>query len=765
MGIKGGLWLRAGSLIRAGGPIRVDVPIVVRHPFGSTVARLYMLVMFSSHRSFNPSTFADHLTRQLHTRHDGSSGGFQPTSANTSRQLAPKPGSNTQLQRKRRRLSPVQPVPNRPQSLDHHGNSVSTPSTDRQIRTSPTENHGPAMSVSRSCAMQSRESKATEPVAASEETWLEGEQSAPRDLGVISQRQWPVLDSTERSISDILHGSAEPEAQPPASRPPEITAAETAESPHDKPHLSGGAKNHKRLWPVCSIGMGTVDGDNRNASDPQRWHTPGSSSPGSAGFTGIPKPGASTSPCTIQTGTQNSSARGNPTRGSKTASNCPTGNRHKGPSRRPRKSGQSLTSISKTQYHTRKPARSGGSQCYYCGKGLLYMAARYRCCHCTIELCHSCSPNASLIHPGHRFLSRDNMSPDELQGDARQDPSMDIGPSPDRQGDERDTEAGTGKESDGRHETDAGADMGADSDPDDTKSAETPKLYQYACYYCHKELAHLRYECQDCSDIVSSCLSCRAHHDPRHVFLAIGQPVRSRQPRTDGHSDASHASQDGHDGDLYEAVADPDEDVLLGGFDADDPDKVGDGEEDADSVDGESGESGDEGSSSNVEESDARVRGAVVRRQQQHPSTSSLVSYNPTQDTVSISRESFTRLSGFVRSLLDVAEQKITTQARPRPTARAGNASAAQAAMDLLDFDIGDARVDGDEEESSVLMSPPSLVTTSALGRSPRRPWLPEDKRQLVAMKQKGWTNVRIAKALGRSQGAVSQQWRKQVEG
>lgn len=41
-----------------------------------------------------------------------------------------------------------------------------------------------------------------------------------------------------------------------------------------------------------------------------------------------------------------------------------------------------------------------------------------------------------------------------------------------------------------------------------------------------------------------------------------------------------------------------------------------------------------------------------------------------------------------------------------------------------------------------------------------RRPWLPQDKRQLAGMKGKNWSIERIARVLGRSDGAVAQQWR-----
>jgi hypothetical protein len=84
-----------------------------------------------------------------------------------------------------------------------------------------------------------------------------------------------------------------------------------------------------------------------------------------------------------------------------------------------------------------------------------------------------------------------------------------------------------------------------------------------------------------------------------------------------------------------------------------------------------------------------------------------------------------------------------------------------------LDFDAG--YVSGEEDktmQSPVTTSPSSSVSTRSASKSirSRQPWLPRDKQALASMKGKGWSDERIAKALGRSGGAVAQQCRKQRE-
>lgn len=56
---------------------------------------------------------------------------------------------------------------------------------------------------------------------------------------------------------------------------------------------------------------------------------------------------------------------------------------------------------------------------------------------------------------------------------------------------------------------------------------------------------------------------------------------------------------------------------------------------------------------------------------------------------------------------------------------------------------------------------PPGHEGTDAAKSSSRRQWLPEDKRQLRKLKRKGHTDEEVAARLGRSVGAVKQQWRK----
>ncbi|KAG6354876.1 hypothetical protein INS49_003957 [Diaporthe citri] len=81
------------------------------------------------------------------------------------------------------------------------------------------------------------------------------------------------------------------------------------------------------------------------------------------------------------------------------------------------------------------------------------------------------------------------------------------------------------------------------------------------------------------------------------------------------------------------------------------------------------------------------------------------------------------------------------------------HASNVESSNPLNDFELPDAS-SSDESELSIEPTPVSS----------RRRWLPDDRKQLRKMKKQGWSNTRIAGALGRSPGAISQQWNKEKE-
>lgn len=75
----------------------------------------------------------------------------------------------------------------------------------------------------------------------------------------------------------------------------------------------------------------------------------------------------------------------------------------------------------------------------------------------------------------------------------------------------------------------------------------------------------------------------------------------------------------------------------------------------------------------------------------------------------------------------------------------------------LLNFPVNldSLDTDGDHDEEDNHAENRRQKTT-------RHAWTPEDRQRLREMKRKGWTDERIGRALGRSPGAISQQWRKQ---
>jgi hypothetical protein len=198
-------------------------------------------------------------------------------------------------------------------------------------------------------------------------------------------------------------------------------------------------------------------------------------------------------------------------------------------------------------------------------------------------------------------------------------------------------------------------------------------------------------------------------------FLPIRQPARRRETSPVDHGDPDGESGD-EGGDNADRTA---RHSLTEEFDGEDESDTNDlgGLGDDDSVAGAPDSAQrDGGSGHNTEKSNVRVHGGVIWRQQHQPN-SSVISYNPADDTFSISRE------GFIRLL-----QRGAIQTNPGARAIAGSsAGAEQTAMDLLEFDLSGIGEDGDEEQSLVSTNLASPFITRATN-GVRVPWLPEQE-------------------------------------
>ncbi|OTB04786.1 hypothetical protein M426DRAFT_320377 [Hypoxylon sp. CI-4A] len=74
----------------------------------------------------------------------------------------------------------------------------------------------------------------------------------------------------------------------------------------------------------------------------------------------------------------------------------------------------------------------------------------------------------------------------------------------------------------------------------------------------------------------------------------------------------------------------------------------------------------------------------------------------------------------------------------------------------------GNGHVDNNQDALFNLLKLGGHRTRKRSGPKSGRVWLPQEQQRLRELKDKGWSNVRIAIELKRSEGAISQQWRKQ---
>lgn len=436
----------------------------------------------------------------------------------------------------------------------------------------------------------------------------------------------------------------------------------------------------------------------------------------------------------------------------------------------------------------------GSRECYLCGRGLGHV--RHACMDCSALICPSCVINAATFHPGH------TLQPAAVRG-GHEEPR----PSPAVQQDGRRSQRKykcfvcQQELRDERYKCQTCPDdlslckSCLDMHPEDhvfeviscTHSGSTrpPReeshdhLPLFRCFICKQQLSDVRYECGTCSDNLNFCEAHREMHPEDHPLAAIKCAVRgSAQPDGsigEGTGSASHA------------------DVR------------------ADELGSEHGRaSTGEGAGGDPHPAEPRRRSArlgsqsaVVNRprheqhfhhdgsddDEDHPAAQQLISKRhpgrlPSQVTVTFSRQ---RLLQFARTAYAKADLAL---------ALAQAADEAGPSGREIDYDgpgrdqhgeIGangeHERPDGGDDEEYDLYKLLDfdldfpLIGTPEQRRPARRRhhggnewssthqrWAPDEKQQLRALKRQGKSDAHIATVLGRTPGAVAQQWRKQCQ-
>lgn len=367
--------------------------------------------------------------------------------------------------------------------------------------------------------------------------------------------------------------------------------------------------------------------------------------------------------------------------------------------------------------------RHQASNCSLCGE-VLTGAPRYQCPQCrNIQYCVGCNVNAARLHPAHLL---DLVQPTEnntCEEQQRCRPES-LGESVEPRGTE------------------------------DTGKAKTPRAASGAirasgpkttlCRFCWD--SSISFECEDCYD-ASFCARCAKLHT-FHTLKPIQRPVGSPEQRVEG--DVDGARLDGTPVDEDGTVEDGHSE---GGHNA----RLEDlSSQRATSIEEEEG----------TNEGSRRSQGSTTdfdhfgrENTQQHVPPRKQPGRRP---SIHISHETLEQMTSALRTMTEVVE-RVLSKHDPEL-----HAQLSKTPKSLLSVPIDFATLDEDSEcEDSGDECEYEEVEIREIRRTSREnfkkvKWTPDDQRKLSLMKEKGWDNKRIGLELGRTAGAVQQQWRKQ---
>lgn len=384
------------------------------------------------------------------------------------------------------------------------------------------------------------------------------------------------------------------------------------------------------------------------------------------------------------------------------------------------------------------PARTEAKSQHWCGAcwtDLDDQMPQYQCLECPeFRLCQACSAEASVRHPGHDFKA--------LRGDATPDPTRPVqyrdgltafsGSDEPVEAEERDV-------------------SGRVDESDDAAST----LWVPLCGLCRAKLYDLRYECQECRLNFCWRPRCRRSH-PHHALKAITCVERDSDVE-----DAPCAGVRGARDQVDRNVSDAhDTDHSDNGI-ADETE----GAENTDDID--ATDMDDENELDHTDTSpDAPSEGSI--------STGHVVM--STQDFLATTKALDEAIGRLETKTLAITQSLVDMRALLRAVERAHQhiqvANVPGRRTHKSPVNLGRSlpvelatlpRHDDESEDDAVSQSHvPGKRRAQRNNARPLRQWSRSQRVKLNRLKEKGWSNERIGKALNRSPSAIAQQWRKQ---
>lgn len=383
--------------------------------------------------------------------------------------------------------------------------------------------------------------------------------------------------------------------------------------------------------------------------------------------------------------------------------------------------------------------------CLMCGSSLDDKPF-HQCLSCLQgQYCMMCSSGALAQHPGHSFTL---VMPRQKSRNSRSKPDTDGNPP---YNGHRDREG----RSDGNEEHSDGNEAHRDPTVPEQSPEPRPAFRIPACQNCRVRLYDLRYECQSCVD-TNFCSSCRTSHT--HPVKAVTHPI--------GYETDSEGSN-GSDKDAGTVIFD---DSSCG----EDSDALPIGDDDT--VESFHRPSSDQGAArSDHGQRHTGGHGQMIRMRelQRASSRPSQLSQEQLSQIGSEITTAMYKMQSNMQSMIGAVERILRNSNQTASGSDLANLTQALPSASLLSFPIDFETLEDDiEVDINTDVSDgdqPSAQPREGKRKRKRketartsRQWTSHDRDKLSRLKARGWTDARIGDALGRSAGAISQQWRKQ---
>lgn len=293
----------------------------------------------------------------------------------------------------------------------------------------------------------------------------------------------------------------------------------------------------------------------------------------------------------------------------------------------------------------------------------------------------------------------------------------------------------------------------------------TQSITRHTCYFCEEVLTGFRYDCQDCPN--HYCSACRILHNKLHTLKSMedvsdrsvrrGEDACNQSPQETLHETIHTAGDFKHDGEGHVHAGDEEQDHIR--HPGDPHDAVSDIENESEVGQSNKEDSHDDNSASNDklkgDPDENNVDGEYLPSDKAYRQLIRRAMPTHNQEFLSAATTAISEaVNKAVRTAVAKALGEVTSKINRSETYAGIRHGSTQFAsrqpgtpFSLIDFDVDLAGVDPEPQR------PKRARTRTNKGHG--RPWMPEDRRRLSRLKNKGWDDAGIGQKMNRTVSAV----------